>query len=77
MRTPHRKERPKRPHRRSLTKQPSPYQQWRAGAWCVTRHSRKSRRFHRRPVYMDGLKCYDGGPVWVLDYLSQFIMGQS
>ena len=77
MRTPHRREKPKRPHRGRLNPQPSPYQAWRAEALCVTRHSAKSRRFHRRVVFMEGLKCYDGGHIHELDYLSQFYMGQS
>lgn len=77
MRTPHAHERPRRKRAASLTRQPSRYQQWRAGAWCVVLRGRKRRRYHRRDTY--AVENWGGGIIHIheLNYTDQVRMGQS
>lgn len=48
MRSAHNPEKRRRHKAARLGRKPTPYQQWRAGAWCVTLRGRKRRAFHRK-----------------------------
>lgn len=77
MRTAHARERHTKPKQGRLNRRPSRYQQWRGEAWCVVLRGRKRRCYHRRSVWLMGLRCGDGGHVSAMDYLTQVRMGQS
>jgi len=67
MRSTHRPEKPRRHKAAALRREPSAYQQWRAGAWCVTLKGRKRRQLHRRNK-SEKLEMTVGGEaltVWV------------
>ena len=48
MRSAHNPEKQKRHKAAKIGRKPTPYQQWRAGAWCVSLRGKKRRRLHRR-----------------------------